>query len=161
MQRTFSSVHHEHVPGKGDASIALDDLGVRSFRQDGFAVLPEAFVADELAAETDHVFPDAFGTTPTGGLVLRQTVAKLVKQAARTAGITAQLATQTGRRSVITTLYVDGDEALEDIAQFVGHAKTSTTAGYVTRLGRRPKTVADRAAALLDGRKVAARKRDS
>ena len=100
-------------------------------------------------------------STPTGGLVLRQTVAKLVKQAARTAGITAQLATQTGRRSVITTLYVDGDEALEDIAQFVGHAKTSTTAGYVTRLGRRPKTVADRAAALLDGRKVAARKRDS
>jgi integrase len=94
-------------------------------------------------------------TTLTGGLVLRQTIAKLVKQAAKTAGITAQLATHTGRRSVITTMYVDGDEALEDIAHFVGHAKASTTAGYVKRLGRRPKTVADRAAALLDGERLA------
>jgi len=89
-------------------------------------------------------------TTPTGGLVLRQTVAKLVKQAAKTAGITAQLATHTGRRSVITTLYAEGEEALEDIAKFVGHARSSTTAGYVQRLGRRPKSVADRAAGLLD-----------
>jgi site-specific recombinase XerD len=89
-------------------------------------------------------------TTPTGGLVLRQTVAKLVKQAAKTAGITAQLATHTGRRSVITTLYAEGEEALEDIAKFVGHARSSTTAGYVKRLGRRPKAVSDRAAALLD-----------
>jgi site-specific recombinase XerD len=94
-------------------------------------------------------------TTPTGGLVLRQAVAKLVKQAAKTAEITAQLATHTGRRSVITTLYVDGGEALEDIAQFVGHAKASTTAGYVKRLGRRPKSDPDRAAALLDGDRLA------
>jgi integrase len=89
-------------------------------------------------------------TTPAGGLVLRQTVAKVVKQAARTAGITADLATHTGRRSVVTSLYSEGEEALEDIARFVGHARSSTTAGYVKRLGRRPKAVADRAAALLD-----------
>jgi len=77
-------------------------------------------------------------TTPTGGLVLRQTVAKLVKQAAKTAGIAADIGTHTGRRSVITTLWVDGGEALEDIARYVGHSQSSTTAGYVKRLGRRP-----------------------
>lgn len=45
---------------------------------------------------------------------------------------------------------MDGDEALEDIARFVGHAKPSTTAGYVKRLGRRPQAVAKRAATILD-----------
>ena len=89
-------------------------------------------------------------TTPTGGLVLRQTVAKVMKQAAKTAGITARLGTHAGRRTVVTTLFVEGDEALEDIARFVGHAKPSTTAGYVKRLGRRPQSVAERAAAILD-----------
>ncbi|MGH9288158.1 MAG: hypothetical protein ACRD0V_07710 [Acidimicrobiales bacterium] len=89
-------------------------------------------------------------TNPTGGLVLRQAVAKVVKQAAKTAGIAADLATHAGRRTVVTTLFVDGDEALEDIARFVGHAKPATTAGYVKRLGRRPETVARRAAAVLD-----------
>jgi site-specific recombinase XerC len=90
-------------------------------------------------------------TTPTGDLVLRQTVAKLVKQAAKTAGITAALATHTGRRSVVTTMFVDGEEALEDIARFVGHNQPSTTAGYVKRLGHRPKAVSKRVADLLDG----------
>jgi integrase len=89
-------------------------------------------------------------TTPTGGLVLRQTVAKLVKQGAKTAGIAADLSTHAGRRTVVTTLFVDGDEALEDIARFVGHAKPATTAGYVKRLGGRPQAVAKRAAAVLD-----------
>jgi integrase len=89
-------------------------------------------------------------TTPSGGLVLRQTIAKVVKQAARSTGIEADLGTHAGRRTVVTTLFVDGDEALEDIAQFVGHAKPSTTAGYVKRLGRRPEAVAKRAAAVLD-----------
>jgi integrase len=89
-------------------------------------------------------------TNPTGGLVLRQAVAKVVKSAAKTAGIAADLATHAGRRTVVTTLFVDGDEALEDIARFVGHAKPATTAGYVKRLGRRPETVARRAAAVLD-----------
>ena len=89
--------------------------------------------------------------TPTGGLVLRQTIAKVVKQAAKTAGIGAQLGTHAGRRTVVTTLFVDGGEALEDIARFVGHTKPTTTAGYVKRLGRRPEAVAKRAAAVLDG----------
>jgi site-specific recombinase XerD len=75
-------------------------------------------------------------TTPTGGLVLRQTSAKIVKQAAKTAGITADLGTHAGRRTVVTTLFVDGDEAL-DIDRFVGQARPTTTAGYVKRLGRR------------------------
>lgn len=52
-------------------------------------------------------------TTPTGGVVLRQTIAKVVKQAAKTAGISAQLGTHAGRRTVVTTLFVDGDEALD------------------------------------------------
>jgi integrase len=90
-------------------------------------------------------------TNPTGGLVLRQAVTKVVKQAAKTAGIAADLATHAGRRTVVTTLFVDGDEALEDIARFVGHAKPATTAGYVKRLGRRPEAVARRAASVLDG----------
>jgi integrase len=90
-------------------------------------------------------------TNPTGGLVLRQAVTKVVKQAAKTAGIAADLGTHAGRRTVVTTLFVDGDEALEDIARFVGHAKPATTAGYVKRLGRRPEAVARRAASVLDG----------
>jgi site-specific recombinase XerD len=49
-------------------------------------------------------------TTPTGELVLRQTIAKVVKQAAKTAGISAQLGTHAGRRTVVTTLFADGDE---------------------------------------------------
>jgi hypothetical protein len=32
----------------------------------------------------------------------------------------------------------EGDEPLEDIARFVGHAKPATTAGCVKRLDRRP-----------------------
>jgi hypothetical protein len=90
-------------------------------------------------------------TTPTGGLVLRQAVAKVVKQAAKTAGVTVPIGSHDGRRSVITALWVDGGETLEDIASFVGHAKTTTTAGYVKRRGRRPQNVAQRAAELLDG----------
>jgi integrase len=91
-------------------------------------------------------------TTPVGGLVLRQTIAKVIKQGAKTAGIAAELGTHAGRRTVVTTLFVDGDEALEDIAHFVGHARPATTAGYVKRLGRRPEAVAKRAAAVLEAR---------
>jgi integrase len=89
-------------------------------------------------------------TNPTGGLVLRQAVAKVVKQAAKTAGISADLGTHTGRRTVVTTLFAEGDEALEDIARFVRHARPATTAGYVKSLGRRPQAVAHRAAVILD-----------
>jgi hypothetical protein len=59
--------------------------------------------------------------------------------------------TYTGRRTVVTTLFVDGDETLEDIARFVGDARPATTTGYVKWLGRRPQAVAQRAEALLDG----------
>jgi integrase len=91
-------------------------------------------------------------TTPTGGLVLRQTVAKVVRQGAKTAGVAGSLGTHDGRRSVITALWSEGHEPLEDIARYVGHANTATTAGYVKRRGRRPKAVAERAADLLEGR---------
>jgi hypothetical protein len=47
-------------------------------------------------------------------------------------------------------MFVEGDEALEDIAQFVGHSRSATTAGYVKRLGRRPQAVAERVADLMD-----------
>jgi integrase len=77
-------------------------------------------------------------------------VAKVMKQAAETAGVTARQGTHAGRRTVVTTLFVEGDEAMEDIARFVGHAKPSPAAGYVKRLGRRPHSVAERAAAILD-----------
>jgi integrase len=95
---------------------------------------------------------DLVFTTPDGGMVLRQTVAKIVKQAAKTAGIAADLSTHTGRRSLITALFADGGEALEDIARFVGHANPATTAGYVKHLGQRPRAVSQRAARLLDKR---------
>jgi hypothetical protein len=75
---------------------------------------------------------------------------EVVKQGAKTAGIAADLGTHAGRRSVVTNLFVDGDEALEDNARFVGHAKPSSPAGYVKHLGGRPQSVAERAAAILD-----------
>lgn len=102
--------------------------------------------------EFDGQAVDLVFTTPTGGLVLRQAVAKIVKQAAKSAGILSKLATQTGRRTVITIMYDDGEVPLDDIAEFVGHARTSTTARYVKRRKRRPRAVSDRATALLDPR---------
>ena len=97
------------------------------------------------ADEIDLVF-----ATPAGGLVLRHTVAKLVKQAARTAGIASPLGNHTGGARSSPRCSCDGAESLEDIARFVGHAKPATTAGYVKRLGRRPEAVARRAVAILD-----------
>lgn len=94
---------------------------------------------------------DAIFTNTTGGLVLRQHVEKAVRRSATKAGIDPTgLATHGGRRSVVTAMWSEGGESLEDIAQFIGHADTATTAGYVKRLGKRPQDVAGRAAALLD-----------
>ena len=89
-------------------------------------------------------------------IIFTASLHQVMKQAAKTA---AALGTHAGR-TVVTTLFVEGDEALEDIARFVGHAKSSTTAGYVKRLGRRPQSVAERAAAILDdyGRRVECRR---
>jgi integrase len=90
-------------------------------------------------------------TTPTGQLVLRQSVTKSVTRAATAAGIsTERLGTHTGRRSVVTALYAAGGESIEEIARYVGHASPATTAGYVRDLGNRPAALAERAANLLD-----------
>jgi hypothetical protein len=51
--------------------------------------------------------------------------------------------------NTVTAYPAVGVEGISDIARFVGHAKPSTTAGYVKRLGR-PQSVAERAAAILD-----------
>lgn len=90
-------------------------------------------------------------TTATGGLVLRQTIAKSIERAAGRAGIDPHgLATHAGRRSVVTALYAEAGESIDEIARFVGHASPATTAGYVGSLGDRPTQFARRAAALLD-----------
>jgi integrase len=90
-------------------------------------------------------------TTPTGGLVLRQRISKSITKAATAAGLsTEHLATHTGRRSVITALYAEAGESIDEIAHFVGHASPATTAGYVRDLGTRPAAFARRAAQLLD-----------
>ena len=90
-------------------------------------------------------------TTPDGELVLRQSVTKSLLRAAERAGIaTKGLGTHTGRRSVVTALYADGAESIEEIARYVGHASPATTAGYVRDLGTRPAAFAQRAARLLD-----------
>lgn len=90
-------------------------------------------------------------TTPDGGLVGRQQVTKTLRAAALRAGIDPErLGTHVGRRSVVTALYAEAGESLEEIALFVGHASTQTTAGYVSDLGTRPAEFAKRAAQLLD-----------
>jgi hypothetical protein len=78
-------------------------------------------------------------TTPSGGLVQRQTIAKLVKEDAKTAGIEAYLGTHAGRRTVVTSLFVDGHEGLEDIARFVGHAKLGRVLIEAARAAARTK----------------------
>jgi hypothetical protein len=55
-----------------------------------------------------------------------------------------------GPRSVVTALYAEAGESIEEIARFVGHASPVTTAGYVRDLGNRPAAFAERAARLLD-----------
>ena len=86
-----------------------------------------------------------------GRLVLRQSITKSLTQAAETAGIpTEGLGTHTGRRSVVTALYAEAGESIDEIARFIGHASPATTAGYVRDLGTRPAAFAARAAQLLD-----------
>jgi integrase len=87
-------------------------------------------------------------TTATGGLLLRQTVAKVVTAAAERAGIDPKgLGTHGGRSTAITALY--SEEGL-DLARHVGHANQATTAGYVRHLGDRPITTTQAASRLLD-----------
>lgn len=90
-------------------------------------------------------------TTTTGGLVLRHAITKAIAKAATRAGIDAdRIGTHTGRRSVVTALYAEAGESIEEIARYVGHASPATTSGYVRSLGNRPAAFAQRAVRLLD-----------
>jgi len=119
-------------------SLALLELAAAHVRQDEPDEACRSAAAALTGADAD--------------VLVAPVVAELVKQAAKIAGVPADLSTHTGRRTVVTSLYVDGGEALDDIARYVGHAKASTTAGYVKRLGRRPASMAKRAAEVLDRR---------
>ncbi|MEY2472974.1 MAG: hypothetical protein QOK28_2303 [Actinomycetota bacterium] len=118
----------------------------------------KAQAAERLASatpRTPHVYEgqqvELVFTTPNGGLVMRETITKAINLAAVAANIdTDRLGTHTGRRSVVTALYPEAGEAIEEIARFVGHASPATTAAYVRDLGRRPAAFAERAARLLD-----------
>lgn len=93
-------------------------------------------------------------TTPTGGLVLRQAVTKTIRNAAIAAGLDPTgIGTHSGRRSVVTALYAQGGESLDEIARYVGHASPTTTAGYVKDLGNRPANFTKRVAALYTQRR--------
>jgi integrase len=90
-------------------------------------------------------------TNRSGGLVNRQAVTKAITRAAQRAGLDPTgLAIHTGRRTTVTVLYTEVGLDLSDIARYVGHAGEATTSGYVRHLGERPKTMAARAAAVLD-----------
>lgn len=94
---------------------------------------------------------DLVFTTKTGGLLLRQTVAKAVAAAATKAGIDPKgLGTHAGRSTAITALYTEAGVDLDDIARYVGHASSATTREYVRHLGQRPAATAKAASELLD-----------
>ena len=84
----------------------------------------------------------------SGGLPARQHVDKLIRAKCRELGL-PEVGTHTGRRSVVTGLYLAG-APIEDIARHVGHASSSTTAGYVADLGERPKNIAELAGRVFD-----------
>ena len=81
----------------------------------------------------------------------RYRVQRAVERAAEAAGLDPTgLATHGGRRTVITVMWSEGDESVEDIAEFVGQADPKTTAAYVKRRGKRPEPIARRSAQLPD-----------
>lgn len=82
-------------------------------------------------------------------LVGRQSLVKEIKRMCAAVGIDAEgVSTHTGRRSVITSLFLDG-AATEDIALAVGHADPSTTRGYVQDFGDRLTATSKRMTTLL------------
>lgn len=98
----------------------------------------------------DGVEVELLNTTTLGGLCAQQHVHAAIRRACIAAGVDpAGVGTHTGRRSVISVLRDQG-VAIEDIARHVGHAQTSTTAGYVVAEWERPRVVAEKAHALLD-----------
>lgn len=93
----------------------------------------------------------ASAVTSRSGESGHDSVVKAIRRTAKKAGIEAKgVASHIGRRTVITALYANGGLDLADIARHVGHSDSTTTAGYVRRLGNRPSDTARRAAELLD-----------
>lgn len=131
----------------------LTPVVVELLRRRRDAQIEERQVAGE--AWQEHRYEDRaidlIFTTLTGGMLLRQSVAKAVAAAATRAGIDPTgLGTHSGRSTAITALYAEEGIDLADIARFVGHANPATTAGYVRHLGRRPSVTANAASKLLD-----------
>lgn len=131
----------------------LTPVVIELLRRRHDAQLEERRVAGE--AWRGHTYEgrsvDLIFTTTTGGLLLRQAVAKAIAAAATRAGIDAKgLGTHAGRSTAITALYTEEGLDLADIARYVGHASAATTAGYVRHLGRRPAATANAASRLLD-----------
>lgn len=95
--------------------------------------------------ELDLVF-----TSGDGRPVPRQALHRAVHDACVRAGIDAEgVGTHTGRRTVVSLAYQGGAD-IADVARLVGHAQSSTTAGYLVDRGHRPAMVAAKVAALLD-----------
>ena len=131
----------------------LTPVVVELLRRRGHAQLEECLrrgVAWEHHSYDGRPIELVFSTT-TGGLLLRQTVAKAVRSAALAAGIDPTgLGTHAGRSTAITVLYAEEGLDLADVARHVGHASPATTAGYVRHLGNRPITTTQAASRVLD-----------
>lgn len=89
-------------------------------------------------------------TAGDGRPVPRQALHRAVRDACVRAGIdTEAVGTHTARRTVVSLAYQAGVD-IADVARLVGHAQTSTTAGYLIDRGHRPAVVAAKVAAQLD-----------
>lgn len=97
----------------------------------------------------DDQLVDLLFTKLDGRLLRIHDVDTAVSKAAEAAGLDAQLGTHGGRRSVVTALYSESDMAVDDIANYVGHATHMSTRRYIKRLGKRPKEVSKRAGNVL------------
>jgi integrase len=143
-------------PPKTEGAVGLHHLTpgvVSALRQRRTAQLEDRLRAGSMwehhAYEGEEV--ELVFTTATGGLMLRQKVAKVITAAAERAGIDPKgLATHTGRSTVITALYTEEGLDLGDVKRWVGHADEKTTAGYVRDLGQRPMRTTQAAGRLLD-----------
>lgn len=110
------------------------------------AVLGDAWQIQRYEGrELDLVF-----TSGDGRPVPRQALHRAARQACGRAGIDPdRLGTHTGRRTVVSLAYQAGIDTA-DVARLVGHAQTSTTAGYLVDRGNRPQQIAEKVADLLD-----------
>ena len=94
--------------------------------------------------ELDLVF-----TAGDGRPVPRQALHRAVRDACSRAGIDTDGIAPTPGEAVVSLAYQSGVD-IADVARLVGHAQTSTTAGYLIVRGRRPDIVAAKVTALLD-----------